>query len=235
MGGSADENTSELSLVDGLTTTRAIRRYTDDPVTDAQLAKALHLATRAPSGSNRQPFRFVVLRSGPRAMRARQLLAEGAAELWRHKRAADEFPTTDPTSPTGRMLASMDTYVSGFAAVPVIVLPCLLRYRDPTPTEGASVYPAVQNLLLGARAVGLGGAITMFHRTCEAELVNLLELPDSAFISATVTLGVPAGNHGPVRRKPLADLVFEDGWGASPTWAVDPEGTRFTSGPRSSR
>ena len=222
----------EVSLIEGLSTTRTIRRYRDEPVTDEQLAMVLHLATRAPSGSNRQAFRFVVLRDGPGAQKARSLLAAGARRVWDQKRAADEFPERDPDSPTGRMLATMDHYVAALADAPVIVLPCMVRYRAPTVSEGASVYPAVQNLLLGARAVGLGGALTMFHHSVEDELRALLAMPPEAFIAATITLGHPAGSHGPVRRKPLASVVYEDGWGAAPDWAVDPPGTRFTAGPR---
>lgn len=224
--------TTELSLFEGLTTTRTIRRYQDVDVTDAQLATIMHLATRAPSGSNRQPFRFVVLRDGQRAREVRALLAEGAAELWEAKRARREFSDGDPSPATVRMLASMDQYVATFADAPVIVLPCMIRYRDPTPSEGASVYPAVQNLLLGARSVGLGGALTMFHRTRETAIRGALNLPEAAFIAATITLGVPAGRHGPVRRRPISELVFEDQWDTSPAWAVDPEGTRFTGGPK---
>ena len=222
----------ELSLYDGLTTTRTIRRYQDIEVTDEQLATVMHLATRAPSGSNRQPFRFVVLRDGPRARNVRALLAEGAAEVWGQKRARREFSDGDPSPATVRMLASMEQYVATFADAPVIVLPCMLRYRDPTPSEGASVYPAVQNLLLGARSVGLGGALTMFHQTRETAIRTALELPDAAFIAGTITLGVPAGRHGPVRRRPVSQLVFEDQWDVSPEWAVDPAGTRFTGGPK---
>lgn len=223
--------TNEISLYDGLRTTRTIRRYTDDPVTDDQLAQVFHLATRAPSGSNRQPFRFVVLRDGPVAVKVRSLLAEGAEEVWGEKRQRGEFPDARPDSATARMLASMDDYVATFALAPVVVLPCMVRYRDPTVSEGASVYPAVQNLLLGARATGLGGALTMFHQTREPQIRAELNLPPKAFIAATITLGVPAGSHGPVRRKPLAGLVYEDQWDASPAWAVDPDGTRFTGGP----
>ena len=224
---------SELSFFEGLTTTRTIRRYLDTPVTDEQLATVMHLATRAPSGSNRQPFRFVVLRDGANARQVRALLAEGAAEVWGAKRAKNEFGDSAPTSRTARMLSSMDHYVATFADAPVIVLPCMVRYREPTPSEGASIYPAVQNLLLGARSVGLGGALTMFHQTREAPIRSVLELPDEAFIAATITLGVPAGRHGPVRRKPIGQVVFEDQWDSSPAWAVDPEGTRFTGGPKS--
>jgi len=222
----------EPTLSEGLATTRSIRRYTDDPVTDEQLARVLHLATRAPSGSNRQPFRFVVLRDGPTAKVVRALLAEGADEVWSGKRDRGEFPNADPDSPTARMLAAMNDYVATFADAPVIVLPCMVRYRAPTTSEGGSIYPAVQNLLLGARAVGLGGALTMFHQTREEAIRDELGIPDEAFIAATITLGVPAGRHGPVRRKPLGRLVFEDRWDQPADWAVDPPGTRFTGGPK---
>lgn len=130
------------------------------------------------------------------------------------------------------MFAAMDDYVATFADAPVIVLPCMIRYRDPTPSEGASIYPAVQNLLLGARSIGLGGALTMYHKTREAQIRETLSIPDAAFIAATITLGVPMGHHGPVRRKPLNQLVFEDEWNVVPGWAVDPVGTRFTGGPK---
>jgi len=221
-----------VSLAEGLSTTRSIRRYRDAPVTDEQLAKVLHLATRAPSGSNRQPFRFVVLRNGPQAKIVRSLLAEGASDVWEAKRSRGEFGEPKPGSRTARMMASMEHYVATFADAPVIVLPCMVRYREPTVTEGASIYPAVQNLLLGARSVGLGGALTMFHQTRESQIRAALEIPDEAFISATLTLGVPAGKHGPVRRKPLDQLVFEDQWDGVPVWATDPEGTRFSGGPK---
>jgi nitroreductase len=224
---------TEISLHQGLATTRTIRRYTDDLVSDEQLATIMHLATRAPSGSNRQPFRFMVLRDGERARQVRALLAEGAAEVWTAKKARREFADEAPTSRTARMLASMDHYVATFADAPVIVLPCMVRYRESTPSEGASIYPAVQNLLLGARSVGLGGALTMFHSTRDAAIRTALELPEQAFIAATITLGVPAGRPGPVRRKPIGQVVYEDRWDVSPDWAVDPEGTRFTGGPKS--
>lgn len=224
---------SEPTLSEGLATTRSIRRYTDEPVTEEQLGRALWLATRAPSGSNRQPFRFVVLRDGPVARKVRELLADGAQSIWATKSSSGEFPDRKPQSRTERMRASMDHYVEHLASAPVIVLPCMVRYREPTVTEGASIYPAVQNLLLGARSVGLGGALTMFHQVHDDEIRRAIGVPDEAFIAATITLGHPAGAHGPVRRKPLDQLVFEDSWGQAPAWAVDPPGTRFTGGPRS--
>jgi nitroreductase len=108
------------------------------------------------------------------------------------------------------------------------VLPCLVRYRDPNPMEGGSVYPAVQNLLLAARALGYGGVISGFHALVEDRLRPLLCIPEGVFIAATVTLGKPEGRHGPVRRRPLAELVYGERWGEAPAWAVDPPGTRHT-------
>ena len=133
------------------------------------------------------------------------------------------------------MAATMEHFVDNFEATPVVVLACLIRHRDPTPTEGASVYPACQNLLLAARALGYGGVMTMWHAYVEDELRALLDIPVEVGISATMTLGRPVGHHGPVRRLPVEELIFDDGWDCPAPWAKDPPGTRFTQGgpPRS--
>ncbi len=221
----------EPTLLEGLATTRAIRRYTDRAVTDSELATVLWHATRAPSGSNRQPFRFLVLRDGPRSRAARALLAQAAHDVWSTKRTSDGYDTgsgTDPTSPKSRLAATLQQYADHVADAPVIVLAGLVRYRPPGPLEGASVYPACQNLLLAARAVGLGGVLTQLHALVEDDLRPILAVPDDVGLHATITLGEPAGRHGPVRRRPLAELVYEDAWGDPAAWAVDPPGTRFT-------
>ena len=107
----------------------------------------------------------------------------------------------------------METYVDGLSAVPALILPTLIRHREPTSTEGASVYPAMQNLLLAARGLGYGGVVTMWHAAVEPQLRALLQIPDEVFLAATVTLGKPAGNHGPVRRRPLDHFVYDGVWG----------------------
>jgi nitroreductase len=221
-----------ISLLEGLATTRAIRRYTDDPIPDADLASILWHATRAPSGSNRQPFRFVVLRDGSTAREAKALLGRSFREMWATKRAADGYEAgsgLDGSSPKARMARTMQHFVDRFEATPVVVLPCLVRYRDPHPAEGASVYPACQNLLLAARALCYGGVMTTWHARVEPELRSLLGVPAEVAIAATIPLGRPVGHHGPVRRRPLAELVYEDRWDAPAAWATDPEGTRHTS------
>ena len=211
-------------LLEGLATTRAIRRYTDDPIPDDALSSILWHATRAPSGSNRQPVRYLILRDGPRAREAKALLGAAFRRGWKHKEVADGFADRtqqEPDSPTARMADAMQHYVDHLEEVPVVVLVCLQRHRGANPYEGASVYPACQNLLLAARAFGYGGALTMWHLMVEAELRELLEIPQEVALSACITLGRPAGRHGPVRRRPLADVVFDDGWGAPAVWAVE--------------
>lgn len=221
-----------VGLYEGLLSTRAIRRYTDEPIPDQALRDILFAATRAPSGSNRQPFRFVVLTEGIRAEKAKKLIGDTAVEFWAKKKANDQYDKgsgANPNSPKSRMARTMQHYVDNFHNVPALILPCMIRYREPSPQEGASMYPAVQNLLLGARALGYGGVITGFHGSVEAELKALLGIPDDVFISCTVTLGKPAGQHGSVRRRPMEELVFGDTWDKAPSWAIDPPGTRFTS------
>lgn len=221
-----------VGLLEGINSTRAIRRYRDESIPDKDLRDMLFAATRAPSGSNRQPFRFVVLTDSDKAKQAKVLIKQGAESVWRAKKTNDQYDQrsgTDSDSPKARMARTMDSYVENFDKVPALILPCLVRYREPTPMEGASVYPAVQNLLLAARALGYGGVITGFHHMVETELKNLLGIPEEVFVSCTVTLGKPKGKHGPVRRRPMNELVYGDTWNESADWAVDPAGTRHTS------
>jgi len=225
--------TADVDLLTGLATTRSIRRYHPDPIPNDVLSSILWSASRAPSGSNRQPFRFLVLTDGVNARRAKAVLGESFRSGWRSKRTSDGFDTGsggDPDSPKARQARAMQEYVDHFEQIPVVVLVCLDRYRDPNPFEGASVYPACQNLLLAARAHGYGGALTMWHQGVDTELREILAIPEHVALSACITLGRPKGGHGPVRRRPLRDVTFHDRWGDSPDWAVDPPDSRFTSG-----
>lgn len=226
----------QVELLEGLASTRTIRRYTSEPIPEADLASILWHATRAPTGSNRQGFRFLVLRDGPRAVAAKASLGGAFRAGWAAKLAADGYQQgsgVDPSSPKARQAATMQHYVDHIEDVPVVVLACLIRHRAPTPTEGASVYPACQNLLLAARALGYGGALTMWHQAVDGELRALLGIPADVAISACLTLGVPSGSHGPVRRRAARHLVFDDAWGEEAAWVVDPPGTQLTEWRRS--
>ena len=89
--------TDTVGLLEGIATTRAIRRYTDEPIPDDVLRDIFFAATRAPSGSNRQPFRFIVLTDSDTAVKAKELIAVGAQKLWNHKRGNDGYDENSGT------------------------------------------------------------------------------------------------------------------------------------------
>ena len=228
------DGTEETGLLEGLCTTRAIRRFRPDPIPDEHLAAMCFAATRAPTGSNRQPYRLLVLRDGDEAQQAKALLGRSFRELWAEKRAADGYDSGSGAAadtPKARMAATMQQFVDRFEDTPVVVLACLQPWRGMDPTIGSSVYPTCQNLLLAARALGYGGVITMWHASVEPELRSLLAIPDEVLIMATIALGKPEGHHGTVRRRPVGELVYDGAWDRSPTWAAEPPGTRHTGRP----
>lgn len=200
-----------IGLLDALATTRAIRRYRDEPIPDEDVAAMLWYAGRAPSGSNRQPFRFIVI--SPRAASVRRLLGDAYRRNWETKRQGDGYRPS-------RFADSMQWFVDHLESVPLIVLVGLERYRPANPYEGASLYPACQNLLLAAHGLGYGGALSMWHLSVEDELRRELEIPTEVALGACVTIGRPLGGHGPLRRRPVGDLVSIDRWGAHPDWSA---------------
>ncbi len=219
-----------MDVLEAMATTRAIRRLRPDPVPDADLVAMLFAATRAPTGSNRQTVRFLVLRDGPEAAAAKALIGGAARAAWTDKRASEGYDRgsgAEAGTPKARTAAAVQHFVDHFEEIPVVVLPCLVRYRAPTPLEGANVYPACQNLLLAARALGYGGVLTLWHADVEPELRELLCIPERAAIAAAIPIGRPYGHHGPVRRRPLAEVIFDGAWDRPARWAADPAGTRF--------
>jgi len=225
----------EHDLLEAIATTRSIHRYRPDPIPDADLARILWAATRAPSGSNSQPFRFLVLRDGPRARRAKALLGDSFRRAWAAKAGAEGWSRgsgADPGSRKARTAHAMQRFVDRFEQIPAVVLVCARRYRPPRPYDGASIYPACQNLMLAARALGYGSTVTIWHTGCEGPLRELLAIPEDVFIAASMPLGRPEGRHGPLRRRPARELVFEDVWEGEADWIADPPDARISS-PRS--
>src|SRR5690606_18313393 len=113
-----------VGLLEGLASTRAIRRYRSDPIPERDLRDILFAATRGPSGSNRQPFRFVVLTDSPKARAAKALIAEQARKLWQAKRQSDGYDRGSGAaadSPKARMARTMQAYVDEFENVPVLI------------------------------------------------------------------------------------------------------------------
>lgn len=222
-----------MEFTEVVTTTRAVRRYRGDPIPEEDLSRILFAASRAPSGSNRQPFRFLVLRDGPTAVRARALLGETFRSMWAQKAAAERYGEgsgADSDSPKARMAAAMDHFVEHAEETPVFIVACLRLRHGGHLVEGASIFPACQNLLLAARELGYGGVLTTWHLPAAQELAEILGLPDDVAIPAVIPLGRPQGRHGPVRRRPLTELVFDDEWGQKAPWVSEPPGTRHIGG-----
>lgn len=119
-----------VGLLEGISTTRAIRRYHNEPVPPEVLRAVLFSATRAPSGSNRQPFRMLVLTDGPRAGEAKRLIRDSARQVWETKRRTDAYDSGSGVvvdSPKSRTARALQHYVDDFENVPVLILACLIR------------------------------------------------------------------------------------------------------------
>jgi nitroreductase len=192
-------------------TASAVRRYRAEPVADEVLERCLLAATWAPSGGNQQPWRFIVLRSA----RARAVISAGAARTW--QAMADFYrlavPDTDVDDAKARTLRSMAEHTRVGGAAPAMVLFCV----QPQPgaselQQGGSIFPAVQNFLLAARAQGLGAAITLWHDSCEDQLRTVVGIPPDWQIASLLTVGWPRGGHRAVRRKPLSEVAANDHW-----------------------
>ena len=194
-----------------MSTTRTIRRFTDEPVDDATLARCLEAATWAPSGANAQGWRFVVLRSP--VMRA--VVARAAAE------ALEVIePVYGMTRPAGdddsrRARSNRATYelhdrAGEFTSV------LFAQQRYPTASElllGGSIFPAMQNFLLAARALGLGACLTSWASYGGEKLLReAVGVPDDWMLAGHVVVGWPRGKHGPVRRRPLSQVLALDSW-----------------------
>ena len=185
---------------------RACREFADDPVDDQLVATVLEAATHAPSAENTQPWVFIVVRDAASRARIHDLTEEawhGGGREFTEKRI-------DP-----KLLAEVDRAIAGggFRAAPVLVVVAADTSRCHPATVPSSTFPAVQNLLLAANAVGLGSALTTLTTARATELSELLELPDHVVAQAVVPLGHPARRLGKPRREPFADHTHRDRYG----------------------
>jgi nitroreductase len=212
-----------VELYEALRSTRAVRRLRPDPVPDAVLRRVLEAATYAPSGGNRQPWRIIAVRDATVKRRLRDLYRGPWEPYARSQRRRLERLPPEARARGERALRAGDRLAAHLDEAPVILVVCfhpeMLMITDsglarPSIVGGASVYPAVQNLLLACRAEGLGCVLTTLLCLAEAEIRPLLELPEPWATAAFVPVGYPAGaGHGPVSRKPVEEMVFLDRWG----------------------
>ncbi len=200
-------------LFDIIHTTRAMRRLKPDPVPDELIGKILRAGQCAANGGNTQRWRFLVIKDQEIKKKVR---------VW-YKRAFDEvigprYLTSAP--PPGvtkerylRQHAAVQYLTDHFHEAPVWIVACIEEAAPPTRFSGASIYPAVQNMLLAARALGLGATLTTRHLLYEKESEAALGLPPGVHSYAILPIGYPMGTFGPVGRGPLSEIVYQDRWG----------------------
>ncbi len=228
-------NDNDFGLFETIYSCRALRRFKPDPVPDDVLRRVLDAAIRAPSSGNGQNWLFVVVkdleqrrRLGEIYRRAGAMVASFYLRLGRPEHMSEK---------QYEKLASSGLYLhEHLADAPVLLVACLRLENSPAllldlPREtqlamldsspwmaGASIYPAVQNVILACRAVGLGTCMTTNHMLFEDEVKEVIGLPAEYRTFALLPIGYPVGRFGPVNRRPLNEVVTIDRFGCPPSW-----------------
>ena len=196
-------------------TTRAMRRLKPDPVPDELVHKILEAGICAASGGNRQPWRFLVLKDQEIKKQVQAYYKRAFDEVVGPRYLSSAPPPGSSTGRYRRQHSAVEYLTDHFHEAPIWIVACLDHGQDtPTRSSGASIYPAVQNMLLAARALGLGATLTSRHLQFEAEVEAILGLPAGVHSYAILPIGYPLGNFGPVGRGELSEFVYLDRWGA---------------------
>jgi nitroreductase len=203
-----------MELFEVMSTQRAMRRLKPDPVPDSIVQQILSMALYAPSGGNRQSWSFVVVRDAAKRARLGELYREAWGELVKlpYYAAAAKEP---PDSPAGKLLASATHLSKHLGDAPVLILACIALDQgvSATLTTGASIYPAVQNLMLAARELGIGTCLTTIHKYRDKQVKELLGVPAHVETAALIPLGYPRGRFARPARKPVHEVAYADAWG----------------------
>ena len=175
---------------------RAIRAWADRPVPDELVSHVLQAAIHAPSGSNTQPWHFIVVRDQAVKDRLNAIYDDALGDV------------------RGVPTPQADTDRQPLSAAPVLIVACVDAPASGRAgfQTGASIYPACQNLMLAARALGLGTGLTTRHRVRRAEVHEVLGIPEGVESAAIIPLGWPNRDYGPNRRAPLEQFVSHDHW-----------------------
>jgi nitroreductase len=194
-----------------MSTARSIRRFTDEPVDAQTLNRCLQAATWAPNGANAQLWRFVVLD----APEQRAAVAEAARIALQTIESVYGMTRPDPADTSRQARNNRAIYeLHERAGERTSVL--FTAYKTEFASEylqGGSIYPAMQNFFLAARALGLGACFTSWASYGGEQILRAaVGVPDSWFIAGHVVVGWPRGRHGPLRRRPVGDVVFYNRW-----------------------
>jgi nitroreductase len=187
-------------------TLRAHRAFTTAAVTDDQLTRILDAAVRAPSAENTQPWHFVVVRDQQRREAIAQIMQAawaGYGREWSRPRLSEG------------VFADVDRgFAGGLARAPVMIVVCGDTEAAHPDALASSIFPAVQNLLLAAHALGLGAVLTTIAAVDPPTLRAAIDLPDTLLPMAVVPIGHPARALGPSRRVAATDKASLDSYGS---------------------
>ncbi len=227
----SDAPLPSIDLFEAIHTARAQRRLSSEPVPEALVTRVLDAAIRAPSAGNAQNWHFVVVREAEQRRKVGALYRK-ASDIAQAIYQARSRPAHLTEAQWQSMLTAGAYLWDHLGEAPVLLIPCL-HQRDMPAREalapawqehydderiyldrirGASIYPAVQNIILACRALGLGTVITTNHLRIEAEFKALLDIPAEVDTFALMPIGWPLGHFGPVNRRPLTDVVHADRW-----------------------
>jgi nitroreductase len=198
-------------------TTRAMRRLKPDPVPDALIRRILEAGICAANGGNTQKWRFMVVKDAAKKQAVQRWYKRAFDEVVGPRYASSAPPPGVTAEKYQRQHAAVEYLTDHFHEAPVWIVCCLEDGPNPGRSAGASIYPAVQNMLLAARALGLGSTLTTRHLLFEKEADAALGLPPGVHSYAILPIGWPMGNFGPVGRGKLSEVVYGDAFGE--TWA----------------
>jgi len=222
---------SRIDLREAMSTLRAVRRLKPDAIADDVLERVLEAAAWAPTGGNAQPWRVIVVRDRTKMAELGRLYAKG----WHgyaegHRKMIENAPEAVKRT-TEKMFGAGNYLADHFAETPALLVFCFnpkaMAITDAnldrvSVVGGASIYPAVQNTLLACRAEGLGCVLTTLLCMDEDEVRALLEIPEPWGTAAAIPIGYPVlGGHGPISRRPVAKLAFDDTWGSEHSGPAD--------------
>ena len=196
-------------------TQRAIRYWVEEPVSRELIERVIEAASKAPSGSNHQPWMFVVADRDP----VKTSIAEALRDYYEEGPLKTLVESSQKTEDSSQrlMMSGAENFFTNLRTAPAIIVPCLYKLSSPTSemntlVAGSSIYLAVQNMLLAARALGLGTLMTTSHSLIEEVIRDVCKIPDDAQPAALIPIGFPAVKFGPTKRKPVRDIIAWNKW-----------------------
>jgi nitroreductase len=210
------QNLTSTDVFDIMHSTRAMRRLKPDPVPDALIRRILEAGTCAANGGNTQKWRFMVIKDPAKKQAVQRWYKKAFDEVIGPRYSSSAPPPGVTAEKYKRQHGAVEYLTDHYHEAPVWIVACLEDGPSPNRSAGASIYPAVQNMLLAARALGLGSTLTTRHLLFEKEAEAALGLPPGVHSYAILPIGWPMGKFGPVGRGRLAEFVYGDNYGE--TW-----------------